>query len=153
MVVARPYGFKIDFVRNRIFESAAWYFVIFAVIKNSFTRKKKFIFEAWFLYQLQFQIPTAWRQISVLSLAWKLSYYYKNPSQLNMKAEIIGVSNLHVTLSEKSISKQNSNTLGPVSTTRKSYVSKPKVENFAKKNLPDLIESSYLWKYWAFRLC
>ena len=57
-----------------------------------------------------------------------------------MKAEIIGVSNLHVTLSEKSISKQNSNTLGPVSMTQKFYVSKPKVKNLAKKNLSDLLE-------------
>ena len=35
MAVAQPYGFKIDFVRNPISESAAWFFVV--ILKFIFT--------------------------------------------------------------------------------------------------------------------
>ena len=35
MAVARPFGFEIDFVRNPISESAAWFFVI--ILKFIFT--------------------------------------------------------------------------------------------------------------------
>ena len=44
--VARPYGFAIDFVRNRFSESAAWFFVIILkfilhpFLKSKFMKKK-----------------------------------------------------------------------------------------------------------------
>ena len=48
MAVARPYGFEIDFVRNLISGSAAWFFVI--IVKFIFTSIFKIkIFEKKFL--------------------------------------------------------------------------------------------------------
>ena len=49
MAVARPYGFEIDFVRNPISGSAAWFFVIIL----------KFIFTP--IYQIKISEKNSWR--------------------------------------------------------------------------------------------
>ena len=68
MAVARPYGFEIDFLRNPISVSAAWFFVIILkFIFQLFFKSKfmqKFLDNIKIIFKAQFSLPAKniWRQ-------------------------------------------------------------------------------------------
>ena len=75
MAVAQPYGFEIDFVRNPISGTAAWFFVIILkfiftpileikVYVKKFLGTKKFIIEAQFYDWLWKKVKTHKKLIS-----------------------------------------------------------------------------------------
>ena len=72
MAVARPYGFEIDFVRNPISGSAAWFVVIilkftFAPIFEIKIYEEKFLFtkKISFAKPRQYLTPPAWELSSL----------------------------------------------------------------------------------------